>query len=323
MTTKVADTRTVKEVAKEFGCDPKTVDKHVHFYATELFDKKHRQLRATTAIGLDETYQIKLKGQRGRQYNTGIVDIETGKMIELLQGKKFTTIVEWLKDQPESWRRGVKHVAIDMCLLYRKVAVAAFPNATVVVDRFHVMKLANKNIDEIRGAMQRDDPAKRKDSPLYKVRKLLRANQDNLDNEAIETLLNTLEAHDPDGFLTLAYLTKEATRDIYSLDKTRATERLDELITSLSKRSLPRCLQAYAKTLKQFRTEILNWHDCHLTNAKSEAANNNVKRIKRLGYGFKNFQHFRNRVLLCAGKPDMNVLRSIQFGLPPDPCLIR
>lgn len=96
----------------------------------------------------------------------------------------------------------------------------------------------------------------------------------------------------------MAYLAKEATRDIYLLDKPAAAERLDELIDSLSKRSLPLCLQAYAKTLKQFRTEILNWHDCHLTNAKSEAANNNVKRIKRLGYGFKNFQHFRNRVLL-------------------------
>lgn len=313
MTTKVAETRTVKEVAKEFGCDPKTVDKHVHFYARELFDEKNRQLRNTSAIGLDETYQIKLKGQRGRQYNTGIVDIETGKMIELLQGREFDSIAKWLKEQPESWRKAVKHVAIDMCGLYRKVAGAAFPNAMVVVDRFHVMKLANKNIDEIRSWIQREEGTKRKDSPLYKIRKLLRSNQDNLKSEKLETLLSTLEAHDPDGFLTLAYLTKEATREIYLLDKPSATKRLDELIESLSKKSLPLCLQAFAKTLKQFRTEILNWHDCRLTNAKSEAANNNVKRIKRLGYGFKNFQHFRNRVLLCAGKPDMNVLRSIQF----------
>ena len=79
------------------------------------------------------------------------------------------------------------------------------------------------------------------------------------------------------------------------------------------KPTVPEVLQTYGTTLLQWQDEILNWHDHKLTNAKAEAANNNVKRIKRLGYGFKNFQHFRNRVLLCAGNPDLNLLRSLQL----------
>lgn len=315
MTEKVAATRTVKEVAREFGTSATTVDKYVHLYSEALFDDQHRQLRKTKAIGLDENSFVKLRGMRGKSFNTAVVDIESGKLIELLEGKDSSAIIRWFGNLPGSFRDAIEYVTLDMCNVYRRVARTVFPHATLVVDRFHVMKLANKNIDLIRAMLQRpDEPEKRrKDSPLYKARKLFRRSGDKLSDQQKTTLERALQLGDPTGMLTLAYLVKEATREIYTFAKAEADQRINDICAMVQKPSVPAPLRSFGKTLRDWKDEILAWHDCKLTNAKAEAANNSVKRIKRLGYGFKNFSHFRNRVLLCAGNPDMNLIRSLQL----------
>jgi transposase len=74
---------------------------------------------------------------------------------------------------------------------------------------------------------------------------------------------------------------------------------------------MPPELQRLGRTLKNWSGKICNYHLARMTNSPAEALNNLVKRIKRIGFGFRNFQNYRIRALLYAGKPNWRVLGSI------------
>lgn len=65
------------------------------------------------------------------------------------------------------------------------------------------------------------------------------------------------------------------------------------------------------KTLKRWKHEIVAWHRHQRTNGPTEGMNNLVKRVKRGAYGFRTFEHYRARSLLCAGRPDRGRLATI------------
>lgn len=258
------------------------------------------------------------KHRKYKQFCTSITDLHTGKVLEVLEGKQMSNLVQWFLKQPESWRNRVRHVTIDLSSLFRSVIQRVFPYACITADRFHVIKLANGVIDairtEIQDATRRSVGEKRKDHVLYRARKLFRTNQSSLDIKALQSLEAALRLGDPDGHLAMAHLVKEALRDCYTLEETLARRRFGEIERFLENKALPDALRRLGHTLKHWKQEILNWHRSYLTNAKAEAVNNHIKRVKRLGYGYKNFPSFRNRVLLIASDIDKNYLRSLDIS---------
>jgi len=89
---------------------------------------------------------------------------------------------------------------------------------------------------------------------------------------------------------------------------------LDELIDLFADPGFGPEVNSYARTLTKWGTQIVNWHKAKISNGPTEAANNLIKRIKRVGFGFRNFNNYRTRVLLYAGKPDWDLLDAI---VPP------
>lgn len=86
---------------------------------------------------------------------------------------------------------------------------------------------------------------------------------------------------------------------------------LEELIETCKKASMPTEIQRLSRTLRRWQPQILAYHATHLTNSITESMNNLIKRIKRIGYGFTNFDNYRTRTLLHAGKPNWRLLNSI------------
>ena len=86
---------------------------------------------------------------------------------------------------------------------------------------------------------------------------------------------------------------------------------LDELQAHCLKRAMPPEVQRLGRTLKHWFDKIANYHLARVSNGPTEALNNLIKRIKRIGYGFTNFNNYRIRALLYAGKPNWRVLTSI------------
>ncbi|MCQ3815076.1 MAG: transposase, partial [Acidimicrobiia bacterium] len=73
---------------------------------------------------------------------------------------------------------------------------------------------------------------------------------------------------------------------------------------------MPEEINRLGRTLSGWRTEIANWHVARVTNAATEAANKLAKRIKRVAFGFTNFNNYRIRALLYAGKPNWTLLET-------------
>ena len=105
---------------------------------------------------------------------------------------------------------------------------------------------------------------------------------------------------------------KERLRDFYrTQDPDQARQVLEELKTHCLKKAMPLEVQRLGQTIRDWFDKICNYHLARVSNGPTEALNNLVKRIKRIGFGFRNFQNYRIRALLYAGKPNWRVLGSI------------
>jgi len=183
-----------------------------------------------------------------------------------------------------------------------------------VTRAFHVVKLANSKLDDVRRRVQNDVDGHRgrTDDPLYKARKLLVMADERLDDNGRTRLAGLLEAGDPKGEVRAAWHAKEVVRQIYShTNATVAVEFVERLAHDLQDESCPPEINQLGRTLRKWRHQIAAWHQAHVSNGPTEAVNNLIKRVKRAAFGMANFTNYRIRVLLYAGKPNWDLLATI------------
>jgi transposase len=143
----------------------------------------------------------------------------------------------------------------------------------------------------------------RKDDPLYRIRRRLLAGHERLSTEAFARVLAWLDVGDPEGEVAAAYLAKELLRETYLADHAfDARRRLTVFYDHCHSSRVPE-LERLARTIARWETPILRWHRTRMTNAATEGTNLIVKNLKRLGFGFRNFDNYRLRLLLRCGAP--------------------
>lgn len=314
VTEQVGKGRTVSDVAKELACDWHTVNDAVTLYGEALLAADHKRLSTTTAIGLDETSFVKLGHHKAKSYATTVADVANHQLIDILPTRTFTDVAAWIRAQPPGWKNRIEYGALDMSATYAAVYTVVLPKARQVVDAFHCVQLANRALDAVRRRVQQQQTGHRgrRDDPLYRIRKVLLAGEEKLDEVAQQRLTTLLELGDPAGEVALAYRVKERLREFYrSPNIETATTMLDELIEHCTRTAMPPEIRRLAKTLKRWHTKIVNYHHAKISNGPTEALNNLIKRIKRIGFGFTNFENYRIRALLYAGKPNWRTLKSI------------
>jgi transposase len=188
------------------------------------------------------------------------------------------------------------------------------PHARQVADPFHVIRLANSKLDECRRRVQNETVGHRgrKDDPLYRCRRLLTKADERLDDKGRTKLLGLLRAGDPHGEVTTTWHAKEVVRQTYDHnDASLAGEWVDAIGRDFADPDHPIEVRSLGRTIKRWRDQIIAWHDSHVTNGPTEAANNLIKRVKRVAFGFTNFRNFRIRTLLYAGRPNWDLLATI------------
>ena len=312
-TVQVGTGRTVKEVADELACDWHTVNDAVTTYGKALLEADRKRLNQTTAIGLDETSFVKLDA-RHTDYVTTVADVENHQIIEILPTRKYTDVAGWIDKQPAAWKERIRFGALDMSATYAAVYSVMLPKADQVVDPFHLISLANRSLDAIRRRVQIEQLGHRgrRDDPLYRARRLLLMGEEKLKVEAAERLSSLLELGDPGAEVAIASRVKERLRDFYRTDDPdEAKAMLTELQAHCLKKAMPPEIQRLGRTIKAWFVKITNYHLARVSNGPTEALNNLIKRIKRVGFGFRNFENYRIRALLYAGKPNWRVLGSI------------
>jgi hypothetical protein len=190
-----------------------------------------------------------------------------------------------------------------------------------VADPFHLVKLANSKLDECRRRVQNDTLGHRgrKGDPLYRARRLLTKAHERLDEDGDQKLRGLLEAGDPRGEVRTARHAKEVVRSIYDIpDIEVAGEFVDQLAADLQDESRSPEVRSLGRTIMRWCDQIVAWHDTLVSNGPTEAANNLIKRIKRIGFGFRRFAHYRIRVLLYAGRPNRHLLAPPSHPLKSD-----
>jgi transposase len=253
-------------------------------------------------LGIDEIALIKGQGK----YCAVLMDLDRSKLLMIVEGRTKEEIKKVLVEWGTEVLEGIEEVSIDLWAGYKSLATEMMPNAQVVADRFHVMAQINQELDGERKKEKRKIQAeiKQAKTPEEKLEKeiilagitdskyAILKNKENLNDKQKDKLAQVQDVSDR---LKIMYQLKEEFREIF--EKTEKwTDGLLGLGTWLSK------AQKYfvnsQSTIYRWFDEILAYFDNRTTSGVVEGINNKLKLIKRSGYGFTNFENFRNRCLL-------------------------
>ena len=296
--------QSVARAAKAFGVGWHAAMAAVWDHGRPRVDHLAR-LGTPVAIGLDETSFLAATATHPTLLVTGILDLDTGRLVDVLPARSARAVTDWLAAKPAPWRAGIRHAVIDPYQPYATAVAAQLPDARLVVDHFHTVRLAKTALDEVRRRVQHTALGHRghKGDPLYRIRRRLLTGHEHLDPTGFARVLAWLDVGDPDGEVAACYLAKELLRETYLADDVfDARRRLTVFYDHCSTSGVPE-LERLARTIDRWETPILRWHRTGLTNAATEGTNLIVKNIKRLGFGFRNFDNYRLGPLLRCGAP--------------------
>ena len=302
--------RTVAEVADELDCDWHTVMDAVVAHGQVLIDDPAR-IGATTAVGLDEVLFCRLGRFRRRCWSTQIVDVAHGQLLDVVTGRDAAGACAWFAGRDPGWLATIRWATLDLSGPYRSVFDTMLPHAVQIADPFHLVKLANSVVDDVRRRVQQEQFGHRgrKDDPLYRARRLLTIAHERLDESSDTKLRGLLEAGDPRGEVRTAWHAKEVLRSVYDHhDAATALEFVTQLGVDLQDDTCPPEVQRLGRTIGRWRYQIAAWHRCRHSNGPTEAINNLVKRVKRVAFGLTNWTNYRTRALLYAGRPNWSLL---------------
>jgi len=241
-------------------------------------------VRGVRKLGIDEIAE-----RKGRQaYDLLFYDLETGVPLDVLENRTQAELIRYLEALPEDIPASIDEVCIDMWRPYATAVLEQLPQATLVTDRFPVMKAVNQDLKSLKNTLKPDLPedAKACHYPLLK-------NAADL-SETQQEVLDTV--YDACPQLKEAHQLKEAFREVFDTDCTVA-QGAEAVQDWIEKAEQAGCFTEAVKTIKNWFTSIVNYFRNRTTNGPAEGVNNKVKVIKRMAYGFRNFSTFRLRIL--------------------------
>jgi transposase len=298
------DGHTVASVAAEFGVGWGTVMAAVRDYGQPLVDDQNR-LDGVQTLGVDETAFLAATPLAGTRFATGIVALNgRARLLDVVEGRSATALCAWVSGRDQAWRDRVRVAALDPFRGYATALRTTLPNATRVLDAFHVVRLGFDALDQVRRRVQHDTLGHRghQHDPLFGIRRLLRRGYEHHTPKSWNRMLAGLEAGDLDGQVQRAWIAAQELRLLYrEPDRTHAQRRLLRWFTAIADHEVPELLRL-ARTIDAWRDELLAYFDTGgVSNGPTEAINGLIKKIKRVGHGYRNFANYRLRLLLHCG----------------------
>ena len=278
---------TILDVANHLGVSWDIVKDIQKNYLLAHYSKP--DIKNVKYIAIDE-FSVK----KGHKYMTVVVDLETGIIIYAEEGKDAESLEKF-------WRRikrnkvKIKAVAIDMSPAYISAVVNNILDAQIIFDHFHIVKLLNDEITNLRRDLFNQEVDLNKKKLLKGTRWLLLKNSENLDDEKDEKkrLHEALIINQP---LAITYYLKEELRLLWEQkNKKEAMRFLGSWVAKAFAAQIPR-LKKFANTLLAHRTGIFAWYDYPISTGPLEGLNNKIKTMKRQAYGFRDMEFFKLKI---------------------------
>jgi transposase len=289
----------IKSVARKGRVTEKEIERMLKDASEDLSKVKPIGLKR---LGIDEIALIKGKGK----YCAVLIDIDSSKLLMIVEGRTKEEIKKVLEGWGSEILEGIEEVSIDLWKGYKSLAIEMMPNAQIVADRFHVMVQINQELDGERKKEKREIQAeiKQAKTPEEKLEKeailagitdskyaILKNEQDLTDEQKGKLV----QVKSVSNRLKIMHQLKEEFREIFE-EKETWTDGLLGLGKWISKAQ--KYFVKSQSTIYRWFDEILAYFDNRTTSGVVEGINNKLKLIKRSGYGFTNFENFRNRCLL-------------------------
>ena len=275
---------TIQDVADHLGITWWKVKDIESRYLTRHFAKP--KLKHLRRLAIDE-----ISIGKGHRYLTVVLDLESGAIVHAGNGKGGAALNPFWKRLRASHAR-IEAVATDLSAAYIRAVKDHLPDAQLVFDRFHIMKLFNEKLSDLRRELYREAESGPTKNVLKGIRWLLLRNQENLDDEKDEWA-RLQEALELNHSLATAYYLKEELRLLWEQDNTWPAVRLLNDWCARAAASGLRMLRTFADTLEKHREGILAWYAHPISTGPLEGTNNKIKTLIKSAYGFRDEEYFR------------------------------
>lgn len=278
---------TIKAVADHLGMSWNTVKEINKEYLRRKYGKPG--LDGLKYIGIDE-FAVK----KGHVYMTIVADLESGQVVYVGDGKGKDALDGFWKRLSRS-KCNIKAVSTDLSGAFISAVREHLPDATLVFDHFHVIKLANDALDKVRIDTYKELDSKEKSSAIKGLRWILLGNGERLTSEsAAERLDQALKVN---ANLATSYYLKEELRRVWNQNGKEQAEVILFNWIKEARGSGIRQMTRLADTIEQHMDGLLAYYDYKISSGKVEGINNKIKTIKRQAFGFRDNDYFKLRIL--------------------------
>ncbi|CCG02705.1 ISL3 family transposase [Blastococcus saxobsidens] len=302
---------TVARVAEGLGVAWNTANDAVLAEGKRVLIDDPGRFEGVQVLGVDE--HVWRHTRRGDKYVTVIIDLtpvrdRTGpaRLLDMVEGRSKQAFKTWLAARPDEWRTGLEVVAMDGFTGFKTATTEELPEATAVMDPFHVVRLAGDALDRCRRRVQQDlhGHRGRKDDPLYRARRVLHTGAELLTDRQRQRLTALFGVDE--------HVQVEATWSIYQRmiaayrepDRAKGRRLMSSLIDALG-RGVPAALTeliTLGRTLKKRAEDVLAYFDRPGTsNGPTEAINGRLEHLRGSALGFRNLANYIARSLLETG----------------------
>lgn len=278
------------QVARLFGCSWGTVAAAVAYVVT--FGMAHRDFAEVTHIGIDE-----ISRQKGHVYLTNVYDLKTGTLIWSTEGRSTDSLDSFFSFFGPERTEKLKGICCDMWPAFIKAVKAKAPQATLVFDKFHIVKKLTEAVDIVR-RQEISEKGKEHKKLVAGSRYIWLKNPWNLSDRQKASLgyLETLN-------LTIhrAYLLKESFRDFWQSETKDVAAKVLNQWCSWADESEIKPMQDVADLIRRHEENILTYFDMPISNGIVEGLNNKAKVISHRAYGFRTAKNFILNLYHCMG----------------------
>ena len=282
----------MKSLAEEYRVSWRTVRDAIEDGLRNRY--RRRDYSKVRNIGVDELYVFRHE-RPSRRFITTVRDQDAGLVLDVARGKGAAAMKRFER-KIAPFKENIKTVSMDMASSYTSWAAGFLPNATIVIDRFHVMKALNDRVDKARRkvmAMVDEKTAKKIKGNRYVFLK----NRDKLTPKEEKKLESAGKIKECSTLMEV-HLFKERMRSIYTNAKTYADAAplFDEWISDAEASEVPE-LKSAAKTFKRNRDGILAyWSTGGMSNSATEGFNRKTRGLLETAYGFHDYKFLRLRI---------------------------
>lgn len=239
---------------------------------------------------------MNLNGNAGYyKYQVALIDSKHHKIIDILPCRFKHELCTYFKKFSYKERCKVKYFISDLWETYKDISMTYFPKAKVIADRFHYFRFINLALNDVRKQVQKALP-KSEQKYFFHSRKLFLSKMEDLSAEQMHKLEYILINYSEE--LRIIYREKEELLHIiHYCEPEIAKLKFNEWVKRNLSTDIPK-LNEVAKTYFHWSYEIKNSFDVSYSNGVIEGFNNKIKTLKRIAFGFRNFNRFRTRILL-------------------------